>query len=55
MKTPEMEILENNKTTGSDSSVPHFDQNFRQFLNEKVTFRVGPINKCRLKVNYKNS
>ena len=30
METPEMEILENNKTTGSDSSVPHFDQNFRR-------------------------
>lgn len=29
MKTPEMEILEKNKTSGSDSSLLHFDQNFR--------------------------
>ena len=30
MKILEMEFLEKNNTTGSDSSVLHFDRNFRR-------------------------
>ena len=41
---------------GTDVAVFHFDQIFRRnFLNEKAIFGVGLVDKCRLKVEYRNN
>ena len=42
-KILEMEFLEKNRMTGTDSSVLNFDQNFRH--NFQVSFGVYPLNK----------
>ena len=41
-----MEFHDNDKVTGTDSSIVQFDQNFgKKVWNDKVTFGTGPVEK----------